>query len=175
MRELDDLLLAAASEDPPTMKEAALCLAMLIERRSPRHSSPTFYDQILPPELAALELSDEDEIHIITQLEEIALRSDSAKPILWALTKSIALEALESLLRFVSVRQNKEQEGAVRQALVGIQIFSTVAPDEDQYLEIGQLFRRYELLNMLTSILSWADPETHSLATRIARNLHELN
>jgi len=164
---LQDILSQALCDDPALMHEAALELALLIEKHSPRRDSEDFYKSMLRPELVSIVLTEDEVKELIGEIGRIVLSDKCTPTMVWALSKSTSLEALEYLLAFLCSDGPQRGKESIWQAMVGTQIFSTVQRDDAIYDKVFRLFQEYKLEDSLRRAGNEYGGEEAILAQRI--------
>lgn len=149
-RILKEILSKTTSDDLATRQEAILELALLIEKHSPRRDKQSYYESMLPPELLNMSLTEDEQTELVHEVGRIVLSDNVTGSLVWALSKSSSLDALEYLLGYVCGEPSPNDEHGIWQALLRIHIFLYQDhPLHNQVLDLGQ---RYNLQKVLEQI-----------------------
>src|SRR5215475_11282497 len=93
-----ETLFKATSSDLLTRQAAILEVALLIEKHLPDCDSQSYYQSMLPTGLLNISLSEEEQNELVHEIGRIILCDKVNGSLVWALTKSRSLDALEYLL-----------------------------------------------------------------------------
>lgn len=165
---LREVLSRTTSNDSKEREEATLQLAFVLERCSPGRESESYYESLLPPEILAIRLTAEEEKELVTEIGRMVTSGNVTPRLVWVLSKSKSLTALESLLVLIGEdRLYNLDKDSIWEALLGIDVFLSPSQDAALHEQASNLATRHNLKQSLQQILQVCDDETRSVAQRI--------
>jgi len=169
---LREVLSRTTSNDSKEREQATLQLAFVLERCSPDQQSERYYESLLPAEILAIRLDAEEEAELVTEIGRIVTSGNVTPRMVWVLSKSKSLTALESLLVLLGEeRLHNLDKDSVWEALLGIDVFLSPSQDTALREQASNLATRHNLKHALQQILNDCDDEIRSVAQRITSRI----
>lgn len=168
---LRDILAKTTAEDLKTRQEAILELALLIEKHSPSRDKQTYYEAMLSPELLKVVLSEDEQKELVHEIGQIVLSDKVTGSLVWALSKSHSLDALEYLLAFLSREPPPTEGHAIRQAVLATEVFLSVYQDHPLHDHVFGLARNHRLKDVLEQIAGHCEEDVKKIIQSIKQRL----
>jgi hypothetical protein len=147
-----EILSRTVDEDLDTRQEAILEIALLIEKHSPSRDKQDYYESMLSPELLSISLNEEEQIELVHEVGRIILSDKGTGSLVWALTKSHSLDALDYLLAYICREPHPKDGHGIWQALLGIDRSLYVRQSGRLHNQALDLARRHNLFKFLEPI-----------------------
>jgi hypothetical protein len=153
--EIKDLFERAENDDESIREEAALQIAMLLEKNSRIADKLDFYKNILDPQLLSLILDTEEQKEIIAELSKLIRTEKMVPAMLWALSKPTMIDTLPPLLNWLREYSHQAEEDAINQAIGAIDkvFFLNIGGDKIyEHPEVAEIIRHNDPIPFLQMI-----------------------